>query len=79
MGFFCVVYLVLRHCSGGKPTRAHIIIYEGADTELDAQCKTRTLDSGLWTGLVSSPDPTHYAGKGLVTFEGFGCAAEGSV
>ena len=31
----------------------------------------------LWvgSGLVSSPDPTHYARKGLVTFEGFlGCA-----
>ena len=25
--------------------------------------------------IVSSPDPTHYAGKGLLTFEGFlGCA-----
>ena len=28
-----------------------------------------------WLRVVSSPDPTHYAGKGLVTFEGFlGCA-----
>ena len=27
------------------------------------------------SSLVSSPDPTHYARKGLVTFEGFlGCA-----
>ena len=33
-------------------------------------CLLRGREGLAWYNVVSSPDPTHYAGKGLVTFRG---------